>query len=214
MGSFQGGDRSLSVLERILRGSAIRACDGLIIGSRSEAKRVRSRYRVTPEKTVRIFNPLDTRTWMPKPRGEARTALGIPPDAQVVTWHGRVEIRRKGLDVLLDAWARVCGEKPETDVRLLLVGSGNDVRELDRLIADRALRGVHWLKGYIRDRGTIRDYLSAADLYVLASRVEGFPVAPIEAMACGLPVVATDVPGVADIFADGAGIGRVHRAAT
>lgn len=175
MGSFQGGDRSLSVLERILRGSAIRARDGLIIGSRSEAKRVRSRYRFTPEKTVRIFNPLDTRTWMPKPRGEARTALGIPPDAQVVTWHGRVEIRRKGLDVLLDAWARVCGEKPETDVRLLLVGSGNDVRELDRLIADRALRGVHWLKDTfvtVARFGTIFRLLTYMCLH-LASR--GFP---------------------------------------
>src|SRR5258708_32133691 len=46
----------------------------------------------------------------------------------------------------------------------------------------------------------MRTWLSAADVYVMASRHEGFPVAPLEGMACGLPVVATAVPGVAEIM--------------
>jgi starch synthase len=49
----------------------------------------------------------------------------------------------------------------------------------------------------------IQLYLSAADVYTLPSRHEGFPVAPIEAMSCSLPIVATDAPGVPDILPDG-----------
>jgi glycosyltransferase involved in cell wall biosynthesis len=48
----------------------------------------------------------------------------------------------------------------------------------------------------------MRTWLSAADVYVMASRHEGFPVAPLEGMACGLPVVATAVSGIAEIMGD------------
>lgn len=60
-----------------------------------------------------------------------------------------------------------------------------------------------WIDEYIRDRQKIQQYLSAADVYTLPSRKEGFPVAPIEAMACSLPVVAADVAGISDILAKG-----------
>jgi starch synthase len=55
----------------------------------------------------------------------------------------------------------------------------------------------------VQDRNELWRYLSAADVYTLPSRHEGFPVAPIEAMACGLPVVAADASGVPDIFEGG-----------
>jgi glycosyltransferase involved in cell wall biosynthesis len=65
------------------------------------------------------------------------------------------------------------------------------------------LQGIMWVDEYVRDRTAIRRYLSAADVYTLPSRHEGFPVAPIEAMACGLPIVAADAPGVPDILEGG-----------
>ncbi len=117
-------------------------------------------------------------------------------------WHGRVEIFRKGLDILLDAWEQVdrqCKDRP----LLLLIGTGSDAERFAELIKQKNLANVRWLNQYILERQVILTYLLAADVYTLPSRHEGFPVAPLEAMACGLPVVAANAPGVADIFEEG-----------
>lgn len=135
-------------------------------------------------------------------RREARAELGIPMSARVVVWHGRV-LSHKGLDTLLDAWERVCRERPGQDLRLLLVGTGNDAEELRRRLAAMRLPGVLWVDKFVHNCDEIRRYLSAGDVYAFPSRHEGFPVAPIEAMACELPVVAADAPGVADILERG-----------
>jgi starch synthase len=201
--TFQGGDQIHSPLEYPLRRLAFLACTGLIIAPQTEIQRVKSSYSVPNDKIARIFNPIDATDWSPVARNKARLAIGIPPDAQVVISHGRIDIHRKGLDILLAAWDRICREQPEQDLRLLLIGTGPDADELRRSIATLQLRGVMWRDEFVHDRAVIRQYLSAADVYVLASRQEGFPVAPLEAMACGLPVVAADAPGISDIFEAG-----------
>lgn len=205
--TFQGGDAALAWIERVPRPLALRAADGLIIGTSREAERVRRRYGVAAAGIARIFNPLDTSVWWEGERGAeraaARSALGIPDDARVVAWHGRIAIHDKGLDVLLDAWARLRAARPGADLRLLLLGAGPDGPALARRLAAPELGGVHWRDEYVRDRGEIRRRLAAADVYAFTSRREGFPVAPVEAMACALPVVAADAPGVADILDDG-----------
>lgn len=201
--TFQGGDFQLSRLERWIRPWTLRASAGLIIATQTEAERVRSRYKIAPGKLAQIFNPLDVEGWTALDRREARAAIGIASDAQVVITHGRIEIYRKGLDILLEAWDRLCRERRGRDLRLLLVGAGSDTEKLHQRIAEKKLDNIIWIDRYVRDREAIQRYLSAADVYTLASRHEGFPVAPIEAMACGLPVVAADAPGVADILRQG-----------
>jgi glycosyltransferase involved in cell wall biosynthesis len=128
--TFQGGDTQLSHLERPLRPLTMRTCAGLIVAARREAQRVRVCYGVPPAKLAQIFNPMDVALWRAGDRGEARAAFDIPMSARVVVWHGRILLQRKGLDVLLDAWDRVCRERPAQDLRLLLVGTGNDANEL------------------------------------------------------------------------------------
>jgi glycosyltransferase involved in cell wall biosynthesis len=61
----------------------------------------------------------------------------------------------------------------------------------------------------VLDRDVVGTYLSAGDLFVLPSRQEGFPVAPVEAMAAGLPVVAADAPGARAVVGEGPGAGGV-----
>ena len=201
--TFQGGDFQLSRLERPLRPLTLRACSGLIVATQTEVQRVQAQYGIPSTKLARIFNPMDVANWHAIARSEARAALGIPIDAQVVVNHGRIDLHRKGLDVLMEAWERVYSDRPDRNLRLLLVGTGRDASQLRDRITTMQLQGVMWVDEYVRDRTAIRRYLSAADVYTLPSRHEGFPVAPIEAMACGLPVVAADAPGVPDILEGG-----------
>jgi glycosyltransferase involved in cell wall biosynthesis len=197
-GVFQGGNFQVSRLERLVRPLTLHRAAGLIIGGREEIARVRARYG-TEVPVACIPNSLAVEQWQADDRNPARAALELPATARVVVWHGRIDIRRKGLDVLLDAWDRLCRDRPGRDVRLLLVGSGPDADEFRALLARRQPRGVRWLDAYLRDPARLRHHLSASDVYVLPSRHEGFPVALLEAMACSLPVVATGVGGVADI---------------
>jgi hypothetical protein len=201
--TFQGGNTQFSRVEAHVRPLTLRACTGLIVATESEAQRIRTRYRIPSAKLARIFNPIDLSIWRAVDWHEARAELGIPMGARVAVWHGRVDLKRKGLDILLDAWKLVCRERPGRDLRLLLVGTGNDADELRRRIAAMQLPGILWVDKFVHDPAAIRRYLSAADVYTLPSRHEGFPVAPIEAMSCNLPVVAADAPGIPDILQGG-----------
>ena len=197
--TFQGGDVQFTALERLVRPQAIRAAAGLVIGPAQEAERVRERYRVAPEKIAPIPNPLDLAAWESADRRTARAELGIPEDARVQAWHGRVDLHRKGLDVLAEAWRHLREAVP--GVQLLLVGTGPDALGLRALLGD--LDAVTWIDEYVLDRNRMRRLLSAADVYAFPSRIEGLPVAPLEAMALGLPVVAADIPGTRQILAHG-----------
>jgi starch synthase len=208
-GIFQGGTAPVARLERLLRPAVLRSCAGLVIAARKEAERVRVRYGVPASCIARVFNPIDLSQCRAADRDEARAELGIPPDARVAVWHGRVLLPFKGLDVLLEAWEQIGRHRGGLDLRLLLVGTGSSAGELRARIAALRLRGVHWINEYLNDRRRIYHHLSAGDVYVLPSRHEGAPVAPVEAMACGLPVVASDVGGIPDILEHGEASGGV-----
>jgi starch synthase len=203
VGTFQGGDASRTPLERRTRRRAVRAAAGLVVGSAPEADRVRRTYGLAPDRVANVPNPLPLAEWHVGDRDAARGALGLPPDAGVVAWHGRVEMGRKGLDVLADAWAEITAARPERDLALLLCGTGPDAAALRDRLAAAGATGVRWHDEYVLDRAPIRAHLAAADVGVLPSRHEGFPVALAEMMASGRAVVAADVAGVADMLPGG-----------
>lgn len=205
--TFQGGGRTLSWVERRARRQAVRGADGFIVGAERERERLQARYGVPPERIHGIPNPIDTSVFSLRDRRAARERLGIPGDAVVVAWHGRVELAGKGLDLLMDVWPRVSTAVAGRDVRLLLIGDGPDGRALDARIAALYDRSVARVARFVHDPSEIASLLAAADLWTLPSRSEGLPVAPAEALACSLPIVAADVGGVAEILGDsGAGI--------
>ncbi|MES5820996.1 glycosyltransferase [Streptomyces sp. RG80] len=133
-----------------------------------------------------VPNGIDPARFHPAAVGTVRASLlpDADPAAPLVVCVGRL-CRQKGQDVLLDAWEAVRERVPRA--RLVFVGDGPD---RDRLTA-RAPESVVFA-------GAVTDpvpWYQAADLVVLPSRWEGMALAPLEAMACGRPVVLTDVDG-------------------
>ncbi|MFJ5263786.1 glycosyltransferase [Streptomyces sp. NPDC088387] len=139
-----------------------------------------------------VPNGVDTGRFHPAAVDTVRSAL-LPlddPRAPLVVCVGRL-CRQKGQDVLLDAWAAVREEVP--GARLVLVGDGPDRPRL------RAPESVLFA-GAVADAAP---WYQAADLVVLPSRWEGMALAPLEAMACGRPVVVTDVDGARESLPPG-----------
>jgi glycosyltransferase involved in cell wall biosynthesis len=203
--SFQGGDTLRSRLERPFRRRSMRACAGLVIASGVERERVRAVHRVPEARIAPIPNAVDVHAPRTVTRPGARQELGIEEGTIVVEWHGRVLLHRKGLDTLVAAWTLVCARYPDRELLLLLVGTGPDAPALRGLLEASRSDTVRWRDEFLTDQSELAPYLAAADIYVLPSRHEGFSVALVEAMAGGLAVVATDVPGVRDVMMGGDG---------
>ncbi|MEN8375205.1 MAG: glycosyltransferase family 4 protein [Gemmatimonadota bacterium] len=153
----------------------------------------------------RIPNGVDTERFRPaseQDRAALRRRLGLPARAPVAIYTGRL-VSYKGLPELLEAWRSVLRLHP--DAILLLVGPGG----LDIHNCEAELRGfvdLHEMAESVRFTGVVdavEDYLRAADVFALPSRNEAFGLSLVEAMACGLPCVATPVGAMREIVRDG-----------
>jgi glycosyltransferase involved in cell wall biosynthesis len=129
----------------------------------------------------------------PATRDEARRLLGLAASTRVVGWVGRLT-PEKGPDILLEAAASL-----PVDVHVSLVGEGPMRADLERRAESLGLDSrVRW-HGIVDSADRL---LSAFDVVVLSSRTEGTPMVLLEAMAAGVPVVASAVGGVPDVVSD------------
>ena len=126
-----------------------------------------------------------------------RKSLGIPNAARIIITVGRLQ-QQKGISFLLDAAAEVCRDAP--DCHFLIVGEGPDRDRLETMSNQRGIANrVHFLGG----RNDVPNLLAASDLFILPSLWEGMPNSLLEAMAAGLPVIATAVEGSREVIHSG-----------
>jgi glycosyltransferase involved in cell wall biosynthesis len=127
-----------------------------------------------------------------------RAALGLEPGHVVIGCVSRWD-RVKRFETLLEAVALLARDLPQ--IALVLVGGGAEENRIRRLVADARLADRVVFTGFLANPLPIYGVL---DLYAASSLKEGLPLAPLEAMAAGLPVVATDAPGHREVVVDGA----------
>ncbi|MEY9848046.1 glycosyltransferase involved in cell wall biosynthesis [Streptacidiphilus sp. BW17] len=146
-----------------------------------------------------VPNGIDLERYDPKglpSRQRARRALGLTQHAPLAVCVGRL-CRQKGQDLLLRAWGEVLAELPHA--RLALVGDGPDRGALEDCAATLPVPESVVFAGRVDDP---RPWYMAGDVMVLPSRWEGMALAPLEAMACGRPVVLSDVAGARECLGE------------
>jgi glycosyltransferase involved in cell wall biosynthesis len=148
-----------------------------------------------------VGNGVDTEIFRPEDKQQARARLGIPAGAKVLISVGGL-VERKGFHRVIDVLPRLCREFSE--LVYLIVGGPSPEGDMREALADQVER--LGLGGHVRFLGVVapaelRWPLSAADVFVLATRNEGWANVFLEAMACGLPVITTDVGGNREVVA-------------
>ena len=160
-----------------------------------------SEYVLPGTVTEVIHNSVDTRRFKPDEatRAAARRRLALPQDALVIGAAARLE-KQKRPDRLIAVFKELKIHFP--DLYLVLVGSGSLEPALKEQTRRLGIRDSVVFTGW---QPEVERVLPALDMAVHLSSNEGFGTSTVEAMACGLPVVATDVPGTRDILAGGEG---------
>ena len=186
----------------------VHSVDHIVAATQHERQLLKQLYRVSPQRVAVIPLGVDLEAFHPRPRAEARAALGLPTQEHgdghlhVVLAVGRIE-PLKGFDILIRALA----EMTERDhVRLIIVG-GDDraATELARLRAVADEVGVSDAVSFVGavPHERLQTYYSAADVVAVPSFYESFGLVAIEALASGVPVVASRVGGLTSTVADG-----------
>jgi glycosyltransferase involved in cell wall biosynthesis len=166
----------------------------LAVGSAVAAEAVR--LGIAPAEKIRtIGSAIDAiQPATPSARYEARRLIGVPVTARIAGTVGRMDFQKSPTD-MLDAFRRL-----EPDVHFVWIGSGPLLEKMTRLVAESGLSDRFHLLGERRD---VAELLPALDVFAMASLYEGIPCSVVEAMTCGIPVVATAVNSVPEVVVPG-----------
>jgi glycosyltransferase involved in cell wall biosynthesis len=152
-----------------------------------------------PEKIKVLHNGVDLVHFRPLngKREEMRRKLGIPQNSIVVLTVRRL-VYKNGIDTLIESANIAVRKNPK--ITFLVVGKGPDLNNVQMRIRQLGIENNFRLTGFVKDED-LPFYYNAADFFVLPSKSgEGLPLVALEAMACGLPVIATNVGGISEIL--------------
>jgi glycosyltransferase involved in cell wall biosynthesis len=190
------GEHADQTIHRLMAPN-LRAADRVIAVSEHIAEQA-IQLGVHPRRVRVIRSGVDTERFRPRDGSSARQRLDLSPEAKVVLFVGNLE-PRKQVDVLLRALARIREHAP--DAVLLVVGSGesagahDQTARLVRLARELGITDVVRFLGRLPDQRLLDAY-AAAEVFALPSSSEAQGIVALEAMACGLPVVASGVGGL------------------
>lgn len=203
--SEREGDYRLEGEQRVLA-----EADRIIVATPAEQAQLQWLYKADKRKTVIIPPGVDVSRFYPIPADEAKEFVGVPPGDRMVLYVGRIE-PLKGVETLIRAVSCLDLNDAEHPVCLVIIGGEPDVppdamtNEMARLqnLCDELCLGRAVVFLGKRGQDTLPYYYSAAEVVVVPSHYESFGMVALEAMACGTPVIASQVGGLAYLVQDG-----------
>jgi D-inositol-3-phosphate glycosyltransferase len=188
----------------------VRFADALIAATPAEQEQLVRLYGADPARIHVISPGVDTAYFCPIPMAQAKERIGICPDGRTILFVGRIE-PLKGIDNLLQAIALVAEKHPELRAGMCVPIIGGDAdcicgdEEMMRLQELRQELGIGDIVTFLgaKDQDTLPYYYAAAEMVVMPSDYESFGMVALEAMACGTPVIASDVGGLAFLVQQG-----------
>jgi D-inositol-3-phosphate glycosyltransferase len=188
----------------------MRRADRIIAATLAERAQLEWLYKVDGEKIVIIPPGVDTSHFYPIPADEARRYIGLQPEDRMILFVGRIE-PLKGLDTLIRAVGCLRVKNLHEPVHLAVIGGDPDASpeemtaEMARIqqLCDELTVGKMVVFLGKRSQDTLPYYYSAAEVLVMPSYYESFGMVALEAMACGTPVIASQVGGLAFLVQDG-----------
>jgi glycosyltransferase involved in cell wall biosynthesis len=196
---FHSGEEAGTYHGHWIKRWTIRRADWIFASGERERKSLINRYGAAAARINVIRPPVDLTIFRPLPRSAACAVLGLDPNRRYILFCGRLQEAVKRITAIIRAFAMAAAGKSAT---LLLAGDGSDRTSLERAANESAPGQVQFL-GWISDPEVKRQLYNAAECLVLASTREGAPAVVSEALACGTPVVATDVGAISDLIVSG-----------
>ena len=190
----------LNIMEKmndfIIGKSVLKHADRILTVSKETMKYV-LKLGADKSKTSVIYNGVDTNRFHSVKKGESRKKLGLPKERRIIFSVRRL-VYKNGVDTLIESAHLVARDNP--DVLFVVVGKGPSRKLIEDRIKELGIENNIKLTGFVQDE-LLPVYYDAADYFVLPSASgEGLPLVLFEAMACGLPVIATTVGGTPEII--------------
>jgi len=188
----------------------LKRADKIIAATLAELAQLQWLYKAEPRKITIVPPGVDTCHFYPIPADEAREYIGIPKDDRLILFVGRIE-PLKGVDTLIRAVACLRVQEMEKPAYLAIIGGDPnaspeemtaEMTRLQSLCDDLCMKHLVVFLGK-RGQDTLPYYYSAAEVLVMPSHYESFGMVALEAMACGTPVIASQVGGLAFLVQDG-----------
>jgi len=176
----------------------LKEADKIVVVSNATGNYVLS-LGADPEKIRVLHNGVDVNRFRPLTgvKDEMRKKLGISKDSSAVLTVRRL-VYKNGIDTLIESAKKAIKKNPR--LVFLVVGKGPDFEKVKEKIEELGMQENFRLTGFISDEG-LPFYYNVADFFVLPSKSgEGLPLVALEAMACGVPVIATNVGGISEVI--------------